>query len=268
MPPEWSGLWTRAIRSKLVWSCAAGTPWWRTCRSWPSGSTSRAADETRPPRFNIAPTQEVLTVTRDAGDSRNAARAMRWGLIPFWAKDIKIGNRMINARAETVDTSPAFRRAFERRRCLVVADGFYEWLKVGKDRVPMRVSLRSGEPFAFAGLWETWRSPEGEPVASCTIITTTAKRSHGAGPRQDARHPARVTPKASGWTRRARPQRSSRGCWPRTQAPTWRSTRCRSSSTRPATTRRRSWRVSAEPRRGGIPIAVEEVGGRQTGCMA
>ncbi len=129
--------------------------------------------ETRPPRFNIAPTQEVLAVTRDAGDSRNAARAMRWGLIPFWAKDPSIGNRMINARAETVDASPAFRRAFERRRCLVVADGFYEWLKVGKERVPMRVSLSSGEPFAFAGLWETWRSPDGQPVASCTIITTT-----------------------------------------------------------------------------------------------
>ncbi len=130
--------------------------------------------ETRAPQFNIAPTQEVLAVTRDAVDSRNAARAMRWGLIPFWAKDRSIGNRMINARAETVDTNGAFRRAFERRRCLVVADGFYEWLKIGKDRVPMRVSLRSGEPFAFAGLWETWRSPEGDPVASCTIITTTA----------------------------------------------------------------------------------------------
>ena len=130
--------------------------------------------EPRSPQFNIAPTQEVLAVTRDAGDSRNVARAMRWGLIPFWAKDRSIGNRMINARAETVDTSPAFRRAFERRRCLVVADGFYEWLKVGKARVPMRVALRSGEPFAFAGLWETWRSPEGDPVASCTIITTAA----------------------------------------------------------------------------------------------
>ena len=129
--------------------------------------------EPLPPRFNIAPTQEVLAVTRDADGSRNAARAMRWGLIPFWAKDYSIGNRMINARAETVDTSAAFRRAFERRRCLVVADGFYEWLKVGKARVPMRVALSSGEPFAFAGLWETWRSPEGEQVASCTIITTT-----------------------------------------------------------------------------------------------
>ena len=131
-------------------------------------------EETLPPRFNIAPTQEVLAVTRDAGDSRNAARAMRWGLIPFWANDVSIGNRMINARAETIDTSPAFRRASERRRCLVIADGFYEWLKVGKDKVPMRISLRSGEPFAFAGLWETWRSPDGEPVASCSIITTTA----------------------------------------------------------------------------------------------
>ena len=125
------------------------------------------------PRFNIAPTQEVLAVTRDADDSRNTARAMRWGLIPFWAKDTSIGNRMINARAETVDASAAFRRAFERRRCLVIADGFYEWRKVGKSRVPMRVTLSSGEPFAFAGLWETWRSQEGERVASCTIITTT-----------------------------------------------------------------------------------------------
>ena len=130
-------------------------------------------EEPLPPRFNIAPTQEVLAVTRDADDSRNTARAMRWGLVPFWAKDPSIGNRMINARAETVDKSAAFRRAFERRRCLVVADGFYEWLKVGKSRVPMRVALRSGEPFAFAGLWETWRSPEGAQVASCTIITTT-----------------------------------------------------------------------------------------------
>ena len=116
----------------------------------------------------------MLAVTRDAGDTRNAARAMRWGLIPFWAKDSSIGNRMINARAETVDTNPAFRRPFERRRCLVIADGFYEWLRMGKERVPMRVSLRSGMPFAFAGLWEMWRSPDGEPLASCTIITTTA----------------------------------------------------------------------------------------------
>ena len=130
--------------------------------------------EPRPPRFNIAPTQEVLAVTRNEGDARNVARPMRWGLIPFWAKDRSIGNRMINARAETLDTSRVFRRPFQRRRCLVLADGFYEWLRVGGARIPWRIALRSGEPFAFAGLWESWRSPEGETVQSCTIITTEA----------------------------------------------------------------------------------------------
>ena len=123
------------------------------------------------PRFNIAPTQEVLTVTNDG--SQNQAQLMKWGLIPFWAKDPSIGSRMINARAETVAERPAFRQAFQRRRCLVLADGFYEWMKVGKSKVPMRITLRSGQPFGFAGLWETWKSPEGALVRSCTIITTT-----------------------------------------------------------------------------------------------
>ena len=125
----------------------------------------------RQARFNIAPTQGVLAVTR--GDSMNHARSMKWGLIPSWAKDSSIGNRMINARAETIETKPIFRQAFERRRCLVLADGFYEWMKVGKSRIPMRVILKSGEPFAFAGLWETWKSPEDVLIHSCTIITTT-----------------------------------------------------------------------------------------------
>ena len=122
-------------------------------------------------RFNIAPGQETLTVVGDG--SRNSARFMRWGLIPSWAKDASAGSRMINARAETIDARPAFRNAFERRRCLVLADGFYEWMKVGRRRTPVRVILRSGEPFAFAGLWETWRSPEDDVVASCAIVTTT-----------------------------------------------------------------------------------------------
>ncbi len=98
---------------------------------------------------------------------------MRWGLIPLWAKDMSIGSRMINARAETIAEKPSFRNALRRRRCLVLADGFYEWQRVGKSKKPMRIVMRSGEPFAFAGLWETWRDPEGTVIPSCTIITTT-----------------------------------------------------------------------------------------------
>lgn len=123
------------------------------------------------PRFNVAPTQGVLTVVSDG--AANHARLMRWGLVPSWAGDPSVGSRMINARAETILERPSFRQAFQRRRCLVLADGFYEWMGVGRSRVPMRVVLRSGEPFGFAGLWETWRSPLNETVHSCTIITTT-----------------------------------------------------------------------------------------------
>ena len=86
---------------------------------------------------------------------------MRWGLVPSWAKDLKVGNRMFNARGETVAERPAFRTAFRRRRCLVLADAFYEWQKVAGGKRPMRITLKSGEPFAFAGLWETWRDPSG-----------------------------------------------------------------------------------------------------------
>ena len=132
-----------------------------------------AADEAiHEPAYNIAPTQQVLTVTNE-GERR--ASYMRWGLIPFWAKDAKIGYRMINARGETVAEKPSFRTALRKRRCLILADGFYEWQKLGgKQKRPMRIVLKSGEPFAFAGLWETWKDPEGEMVKSCTIITTAA----------------------------------------------------------------------------------------------
>ncbi len=124
------------------------------------------------PAYNIAPTQQVLTVT---SQSERRAQYMRWGLIPFWAKDKKIGYRMINARGETVAEKPSFRTALRKRRCLILADGFYEWQKLGgKQKRPMRITLTSGEPFAFAGLWETWQDPEGEVVTSCTIITTSA----------------------------------------------------------------------------------------------
>ena len=120
------------------------------------------------PRFNIAPTQEVLTVVKPAGEG-NEPRMMKWGLIPFWAKDPSIGSRMINARAETVVEKPSFRNAFKSRRCLVVADGFYEWRTEGKQKTPMRIVLKSGEPFGFAGLWETWKSPHPATLTSCPL---------------------------------------------------------------------------------------------------
>ena len=123
------------------------------------------------PRYNIAPSQPLLAVLN--GGERRAAH-LRWGLIPSWAKSASVGNRLINARAETVAERPSFRSALARRRCLVLADGFYEWQRTGKARRPMRVTLKSGEPFAFAGLWDSWRDPEGEIVRSCTIITTAA----------------------------------------------------------------------------------------------
>jgi putative SOS response-associated peptidase YedK len=124
------------------------------------------------PRYNIAPSQEVLAVIRD-GD-RLRAGWLRWGLIPFWAKDPSIGNRMINARAETLATKPAFRQAFERRRCLIIADGFYEWQAEGAVKVPYWIHREGRRPFAFAGLWDRWRPPEGEPIVSCAIVTTRA----------------------------------------------------------------------------------------------
>lgn len=124
------------------------------------------------PRYNIAPTQPVLALVLE--DGRLRARRFRWGLIPLWAKDPAIGKRMVNARAETLPETPAFRHAFERRRSLIVADGFYEWQKVGGVRVPMRVRPASGGPIALAGLWERWQPPGGEPVVSCTIVTTEA----------------------------------------------------------------------------------------------
>ncbi|MCY3923587.1 MAG: SOS response-associated peptidase [Chloroflexi bacterium] len=123
------------------------------------------------PRYNIAPTQQVLAVV--GGDDRRAG-LMRWGLIPHWAKERKSGRPLINARAETVAERPAFRAAFRRRRCLVLADGFYEWQQTGGGKRPMRIVLESGEPFAFAGLWSVWTDPEGRRIPSCAIITTEA----------------------------------------------------------------------------------------------
>ena len=124
------------------------------------------------PRFNIAPTQEVSAV-RDLGEGREL-EFLRWGLIPSWAKDKSIGAKLINARAETVAEKPAFRSAFKHRRCLIPADGFFEWKKEGGRKEPHYITLRDGGLFAFAGLWEEWHPEDGEAVRSCTIITTGA----------------------------------------------------------------------------------------------
>jgi putative SOS response-associated peptidase YedK len=129
------------------------------------------------PRLNICPTQAVAVV-RQAADSKNRELSLlHWGLIPSWAKDRKIAASLINARSETVAEKPAFRTALARRRCLVLADGFYEWKKDGKQKIPHCFELPERRPFAFAGLWERWRGCEGDnslPVESCTIITTAA----------------------------------------------------------------------------------------------
>ena len=122
-------------------------------------------------RYNIAPTQPVLALVND-GVRRG--EMMRWGLVPPWAKDIRIGSRMINAVSETAAVKPAFRNAFRRRRCLVLADGFFEWRREGKQRTPLYFFQKSGQPMAFAGLWESWQPPGGAPVRSCAILTIAA----------------------------------------------------------------------------------------------
>lgn len=123
------------------------------------------------PRYNIAPTQPVAVISNTGSQ---AVDVFVWGLIPSWAQDPSIGNRMINARAESLAEKPAYRNAYRRRRCLVLTDGFYEWRKEPgqKAKTPMYIHLKSGGVFAFAGLWEVWNSPLGDPVYSCTVITT------------------------------------------------------------------------------------------------
>ncbi|MCC6727788.1 MAG: SOS response-associated peptidase [Chthonomonadales bacterium] len=121
------------------------------------------------PSYNVAPGQAVAAITDWGG--RRVLEPLRWGLVPFWAKEPAIGNRLINARAETLAEKPAFRNALTRRRCLVPADGFYEWRQEGGKRQPMYVHMRDGELFAFAGLWEEWLSPDGSPLRTCAVIT-------------------------------------------------------------------------------------------------
>ena len=149
------------------------------------------------PRYNVAPSQDVAVV-RAADDGRTLAM-LRWGLIPSWARDPAIGHRLINARSETAAEKPSFRSAWRNRRCLIPADGFYEWKREGKTRQPWLFGLRVGAPFAFAGLWERWTVPQstaltgslaertpGEAVETCTILTTAANETvapvHGRMP--------------------------------------------------------------------------------------
>jgi putative SOS response-associated peptidase YedK len=125
------------------------------------------------PRYNIAPTQAVAVVRAGSEGSRRELSPLRWGLIPSWADDPLIGNRMINARAETAAQKPAYRSAFRLRRCLVLADGFFEWANTNGAKQPHYFQLKDGGPFAFAGLWERWAKGE-EPIESCTLLTTEA----------------------------------------------------------------------------------------------
>ena len=120
--------------------------------------------------YNIAPSQSVLSVINDG--VRNRLGYLRWGLIPFWAKDEKVGYKMINARAETIAEKASFRNAYKKKRCLIIADSFYEWKKTPERKIPMRIKLKNHAPFGMAGLWESWKSPEGISIYSCSVITT------------------------------------------------------------------------------------------------
>lgn len=124
------------------------------------------------PRYNIAPTQPVVTVRKEHGRKSRHFTNMRWGLIPAWAKDMSIGTKTLNARSETVTTTPAFRDSILTKRCLIPADGFYEWRKMGSVKQPYCFEVGEGQVFAFAGLWDEWSSPDGEIIESCTVLTT------------------------------------------------------------------------------------------------
>ena len=124
------------------------------------------------PRYNIAPSQLVACVRSIPRSQSREVVMLRWGLIPSWAKDLAIGMKLINARAETVDERPSFRKSFRQRRCLVLADGFYEWRKEKRAKQPYYIRMKDERPFAFAGLWECWTNPEGKVVESCALMTT------------------------------------------------------------------------------------------------
>ena len=134
----------------------------------------QASDEIEErPRYNIAPTQPVVTVRKEHGRKTRKFTTMRWGLIPSWAKDTTIATRTLNARSEIVTTTPAFRQSILTKRCLIPADGFFEWQKMGSVKQPYCFEVSEGDVFAFAGLWDQWKSPDGQIIESCTILTTT-----------------------------------------------------------------------------------------------
>jgi putative SOS response-associated peptidase YedK len=126
------------------------------------------------PRFNIAPGQEIIAIINDGKNNR--VGHLKWGFIPSFAKDEKIGFSMINAKSETIDQKISYRQSFEKRRCLILADSFYEWKRVGKDKTPMRIKKTDGSIFAMAGIWNTYIRPDGVKVHSCAIITTSANK--------------------------------------------------------------------------------------------
>ncbi len=125
------------------------------------------------PSYNVAPSQSVLAVINNG--KANRMGFLRWGLIPPWANDMSIGYKMINARSETLTEKPSFKNVYQKKRCIIVADSFYEWKRVdSKTKIPMRIKLKSNHLFAMAGLWEKWKSPEGKDIFSCSVITTSA----------------------------------------------------------------------------------------------
>lgn len=134
---------------------------------------SVSGEEDWSPRYNIAPTQPVPVIRQNSKEPVRELSLMRWGLIPSWSKDSSTAASMINARAETASTKPAFRNALKSRRCLIPADGFYEWKRDGKTKQPYCFEVNEGELFAFAGIWDRWRDPSGQWVKSCSILTTT-----------------------------------------------------------------------------------------------
>lgn len=124
------------------------------------------------PRYNIAPTQDILSIRRT--DEGREAAMLKWGLVPAWAKDVSIGAKLINARSETVTEKPSFREAFKKRRCIIPADGFYEWQRTGGKKQPYFFRMQDEHPFGFAGLWEKWKAIDGQVLETCTILTTEA----------------------------------------------------------------------------------------------
>jgi putative SOS response-associated peptidase YedK len=149
---------------------------------------SVAGEEDWSPRYNIAPTQPVPVIRQNPKKPARELSLVRWGLIPSWGKDPSIAAKMINARAETAATKPAFRDALQSRRCLIPADGFYEWQRTGKAKQPYCFEVNEGELFAFAGIWDRWRDESGKAVETCSILTTTPKRCDLNRPRPNACH--------------------------------------------------------------------------------